>query len=274
MMEWQTTNTIMGVTCSSDHLDKSLVKALLRGDLKDAETAIKNGANPNFIHKSSSKPIKFKLATSSPKNQLITRSDAERLIEFATKYGKDAHYLRDLDSAPIIFVLNSTINYSSPLHLCVSLAIYNEIYSQCFPNNYLFERKSIENIASLLIEKGGNVNATDQHLDTPLHYVSRTSHVDLGQLLVHHGASNDKVNKKGMTPLTTAFTMKQLNTYIGLRNKGDDPGTKCLICTIEPRNTILIPCGHYNYCSKCVVGLQLCPVCRVEIGEAKRVYEN
>ena len=252
----------MGAKCSTDQTDKALIKALLRGDLKDAETAIKNGANPNFIHRSSSKPVRFKLVTNSDKNQLITLDDVHKLIESAKKYGKNALYLKELPSAPIIFILNDTINFSTPLHLCASLAVYNEIYSQCFPNRHLFEQKSIENIVSLLIEKGAQVNATDQYLDTPLHYVSRTSHVDLGQLLVHHGASVDKVNKKGMTPLNTAFTMKQLTTYIGLRNKDDDPGTKCLICATEPRNTILMPCGHYNYCSNCVIGLQLCPVCQ------------
>lgn len=265
----------MGISCSNTQFvnDILLVKSLLRGDLKDAEYAILASANPNFIHKTSCKSLKFRLINGSERNKTYTDEELKRMTEIAPKYVKEVRHVTDTPVQTLSFVINNTINFSTPLHLCASLAIYNEIYSQCFPSRFLFDQDSIERVVSLLIEKGAIVNAIDEHLNTPLHYVSKTSHIGLSKLLVHHGASIDKVNRKGMTPVNTAFALKQFPMYVSLtRADVENPESKCVICTMVDRNTILTPCGHYNFCTKCVIGLADCPICRQKITATNRVY--
>eukprot|EP00347_Sterkiella_histriomuscorum_P003446 403364265 len=57
------------------------------------------------------------------------------------------------------------------------------------------------------------------------------------------------------------------NLLIGLIEEGEDK--VCLICLSEPRNTIIMPCGHLCVCSDCGDKLnqknQNCPICRATI---------
>ncbi|EKX74196.1 conserved hypothetical protein [Theileria equi strain WA] len=45
---------------------------------------------------------------------------------------------------------------------------------------------------------------------------------------------------------------------------GDVRDTECLICIANKMDTVLLPCGHGSFCSKCLYGLRndKCPVCR------------
>mmetsp|Transcript_41059 Transcript_41059/g.30198 ORF Transcript_41059/g.30198 Transcript_41059/m.30198 type:complete len:122 (-) Transcript_41059:38-403(-) len=51
--------------------------------------------------------------------------------------------------------------------------------------------------------------------------------------------------------------------------QGDNEETDCLVCLCEPRNAIVMPCGHMCVCTTC--GNQLiakkytCPICRGHI---------
>ena len=46
----------------------------------------------------------------------------------------------------------------------------------------------------------------------------------------------------------------------------------------NPRNSVLIPCGHLGTCMACAEQLhgttKLCPVCRKEITEFHQVYDT
>jgi hypothetical protein len=50
----------------------------------------------------------------------------------------------------------------------------------------------------------------------------------------------------------------------------DGEGKECLICLTEPRNTLIMPCGHLCVCSDCGNTIHTkkytCPVCRGNIG--------
>jgi hypothetical protein len=49
----------------------------------------------------------------------------------------------------------------------------------------------------------------------------------------------------------------------------------CVICLESSRNTVFIPCGHLVSCSSCaesIVAKTCCPVCRVDIQSAHRIY--
>ena len=43
----------------------------------------------------------------------------------------------------------------------------------------------------------------------------------------------------------------------------EDEGTvECAICLIEPKSTVINPCGHYYMCGTCATSVHTCPICR------------
>jgi hypothetical protein len=46
----------------------------------------------------------------------------------------------------------------------------------------------------------------------------------------------------------------------------------CIICMDAPITTILMPCNHVKYCSKCAEKLSECSVCRTSIHEYQKIY--
>jgi 1-acyl-sn-glycerol-3-phosphate acyltransferase len=58
----------------------------------------------------------------------------------------------------------------------------------------------------------------------------------------------------------------------GLHDCDLDDEEACVICLAEPRNTVLMPCGHVVLCAACCATVMNaaargCPICRVEIAE-------
>jgi ubiquitin-protein ligase len=56
---------------------------------------------------------------------------------------------------------------------------------------------------------------------------------------------------------------------------GDDPDPEarlCVICLSEPKDTVIVPCGHCCSCSTCAASLSICPMCRGKIRFRQRVY--
>lgn len=51
--------------------------------------------------------------------------------------------------------------------------------------------------------------------------------------------------------------------------------SKCVVCTIRPREVAIIPCGHMCLCSTCAEDERLddsCPMCRTNISSTQRIY--
>ena len=46
----------------------------------------------------------------------------------------------------------------------------------------------------------------------------------------------------------------------------------CIICIDNDRDAIYMPCRHNATCIKCTKNLKNCPICKVEISEAIRIY--
>ncbi|KAJ3045658.1 hypothetical protein HDV00_007784 [Rhizophlyctis rosea] len=59
-------------------------------------------------------------------------------------------------------------------------------------------------VASLLIEKGANVNLIDTAGKSPLHWAADNGHADICMLLLDHGANVDSATPNGSTPLHVA----------------------------------------------------------------------
>ena len=65
-------------------------------------------------------------------------------------------------------------------------------------------------------------------------------------------------------------------TYVHLagdidESEMDDPKL-CKICFIDPRNCVLFPCKHAQYCSSCCAKVSTCPTCRRPITDRVNIF--
>lgn len=58
------------------------------------------------------------------------------------------------------------------------------------------------------------------------------------------------------------------------KEENKDESNDCVICMERPREIVLIPCGHLNFCLECIKKLKTCPSCRKEIVEKIRVFKT
>lgn len=48
---------------------------------------------------------------------------------------------------------------------------------------------------------------------------------------------------------------------------------RCCVCHNNPREIILLPCGHYCLCEDCSIGINdNCPICRTNIATKSAVF--
>ncbi len=58
----------------------------------------------------------------------------------------------------------------------------------------------------------------------------------------------------------------------GQSNEGGEGENECVICWCNPKDTVLVPCGHFCVCSSCAANVPSCPVCRAVIQFRQKVY--
>jgi ankyrin repeat protein len=71
-------------------------------------------------------------------------------------------------------------------------------------NRYYIESKRLR-FASLVLQRGTDVNAQDKYHATPLHVTMKQGLNKMAQILLEHGAEPNAANKYGQTPLHLAF---------------------------------------------------------------------
>lgn len=56
-------------------------------------------------------------------------------------------------------------------------------------------------------------------------------------------------------------------------NDEDGDGERdCVICLCNPKDTVLVPCGHFCVCSSCAANVPSCPMCRTVIQFRQKVF--
>ncbi|CAK1600382.1 unnamed protein product [Parnassius mnemosyne] len=71
---------------------------------------------------------------------------------------------------------------------------------------------------------------------------------------------------------STVINQKQQHSCPRGACKSDENGRLCKICFIEEMNVYYYPCGHVVSCSKCMHGIDKCPLCRQNIQGVGRLY--
>lgn len=64
-----------------------------------------------------------------------------------------------------------------------------------------------------LLKTGIDVNATDEHGNTALHFVASTNYTDIAQLLLKAGENPNATNIEGSTPLHNAAKSGRVITH-------------------------------------------------------------
>lgn len=75
-------------------------------------------------------------------------------------------------------------------------------------------------VARILAERGGDVNARQQSGYTPLHEAAATGQIEFAELLIRHGANVNAKTDDGKTPLSFASKSKQGEMAALLRKQG------------------------------------------------------
>lgn len=79
---------------------------------------------------------------------------------------------------------------------------------------FCFSIKGVIEIAELLIKYGSNVNAIDDHKNTPLHFIGRIDDDDkqyaMAELLVNNFADTDAKNADDKTPFEMTRCQKSM----------------------------------------------------------------
>lgn len=64
----------------------------------------------------------------------------------------------------------------------------------------------------------------------------------------------------------------QANNNVGNSNEGGECENECVICLCVPKDTVLVPCGHFCVCSSCAANVPSCPMCRTVIQFRQKVF--
>jgi len=104
--------------------------------------------------------------------------------------------------------------------------------------------KGYLDIATLLIEKGCNINEKDNDGYTPLHIACNKGNLDMVKLLIEKGCNINEKNNNGNTPLHTACYKRHLDIVTLLIEKGcivnikSKGGETPLMFLLSPNNEI------------------------------------
>ncbi|XP_052228466.1 E3 ubiquitin-protein ligase MIB2-like isoform X2 [Dreissena polymorpha] len=232
-----------------------------------------------------------------------------------------------VERSPDLVILHSPVGGYNVLHVAAANdhsevikillqanANVNKLSKQDFIPLHLSCKEGYFKSAKLLIEAGSQVNAEDKEGDTPLHLCvsqMRTTgspmsmmhmllrrgdkltkeikeRIELGCLLINHGASIHVTNKAGLKPLQacrhdhmknvllTCSEMQSANIQrfspnieIPSRRKETNLfvrvstriSTHCANCKERIVDLLLQPCNHLAVCGACACSLSICPVC-------------
>lgn len=181
------------------------------------------------------------------------------------------------------------------LHLCGILARFNEMEMKINKKTTI-EQKELLSFVEFLFTKNIDPNLRDWQRNTALHFIARTSYIELAQILLNHNARLDLQNRSGQTALDIATKYNQeamakfLETETRKRapriqpprvqerrdERKNDPSApllpkpreeRCVLCNGSKREYIALPCQHTLLCKNCdkLKLLTECPLCQKKI---------
>lgn len=95
----------------------------------------------------------------------------------------------------------------------------------------------------------------------------------------HHPAPSTSADHR---PRSTHQQTRSTGADYPPRTKQQHPAQEqqkeCIVCMDNPRNSVLLPCGHLGVCMTCATQLQgttkICPICRNAITQFHQVFDS
>lgn len=129
---------------------------------------------------------------------------------------------------PLMFAINNEFKDSAKILITeYNVDVKNkDLYDRTALHHACSKDNRFLDIVQLLIDEGADVNAEDNAVDTPLHYVSLNGNLDVVKLLIDKGANVNAENSVKTIPLHYASTNGYLDVVKLLIHKGANINAK------------------------------------------------
>jgi len=151
--------------------------------------------------------------------------------------------------------------------------------------------KNQKTVVTSLLEHGADMTNQDNHSNTPFIIAVKNGFGELVTLLIDKGAGKDDLHKglriaasrghkdvvKRILSVLDNEDMLQFLMQVGvsLTDTGAlDEETNCVVCMENPRDAVIVPCGHTACCYSCADSLpapRVCPMCRAEVSHVQKI---
>jgi ankyrin repeat protein len=169
--------------------------AVMNGNVEIAQLLLQNGADVNARSNNGSSPLHVAIKES---NLHVD------IVKLLLENGADVHARKNGETplclAALINYRLSDSNNDTPLSLA---ELINYPFASFSDSNSKLNEDLVE-IVKLLLEKGADVNASNENGETPLHSASKNGQFEITNLLLKNGADVNAVNNREWTPLCEA----------------------------------------------------------------------
>jgi len=210
---------------------------------------VKAGANPNL--KSDLNETVLQIAIKVAKSFLNKNINYNRIIDFLIHIGTDIDSKDYCERSALMMatkynnlhVVESLISAGADLNLCDNTN-YSALKTACYYGHV--------EIVKLLLDNGAKITAFEQNLKTSI-------------------IVNKETREKLVELLSVAC---YIQTKQSLADKSIKSADECCICYSSiGEKYVLIPCGHYSTCKKCVDKIDKCPLCSKYITNRMRIFD-
>jgi len=93
-------------------------------------------------------------------------------------------------------------------------------------------------------------------------------------LFLHHNKSNSELELECKNQGLNEFLKisEDQNSKLEKEIQNVKESRLCKICLDKEVSQVFLPCGHSICCNECVVGIQICPICRDWIQKSQTIY--
>ena len=134
---------------------------------------------------------------------------------------------------------------------------------------YGFTRKIMDILKTAKCIRGDSTSSTYKILCTALDQAYHK--IKPARAYDSHLAARNFENEMKMTTEKMKTVSEPLFEENLKLEKTDD--ATCRICMENPKNVVLVPCGHFGFCLECIKKLAQCPTCRTDIAQRVHVYD-
>eukprot|EP00933_Yihiella_yeosuensis_P060848 TRINITY_DN63648_c0_g1_i1.p1 TRINITY_DN63648_c0_g1~~TRINITY_DN63648_c0_g1_i1.p1 ORF type:complete len:265 (-),score=32.93 TRINITY_DN63648_c0_g1_i1:193-942(-) len=81
------------------------------------------------------------------------------------------------------------------------------------------------------------------------------------------------LGEAGVVRVTGAHVQAFLNEQASKAEENETPSlSNCCVCLVKVSDHVLIPCGHICVCTKCVLNISTCPLCKAEVQSKHQIF--